>query len=84
VIQVHVGRSTAVRLYSLNDVADMLNVHTGWVRTHLEEFPGRLKLPGGDYRIPIGDIESALDRWRGTIPEAALKRLELEREGSDA
>ena len=67
----------SLKLFSVADVADMLQVHSGWVRVHLEEFPGKVRLPGGDIRIPLADIKAALERWREAFPEEARKRLEM-------
>jgi hypothetical protein len=30
----------------------------------MHEFPNRVRLPGGDIRIPLKDIDRALARWR--------------------
>jgi hypothetical protein len=53
-----------IRVFSVQDVSEMLNVSKGWIRAHMDEFPGVSRLPGGDLRIPICDVEAALDRWR--------------------
>jgi len=77
VIQIRTPGSGVVRLFSIADVADMLSVHSGWVRSHIEEFPKHVKMPGGDIRIPLTDIETALDRWRTTFPVAVGKKFEI-------
>jgi hypothetical protein len=77
VIQITLSGATPLRFYSVSDVAEMLEVNSSWVRAHYEEFPNRVLLPGGDIRIPIADIQAALERWRGNFPAEALKRLQL-------
>jgi len=44
----------------------MLSVSVTWVREHEKhEFPNRMKIPGGEVRITLKDLEDAVDRWRG-------------------
>lgn len=63
------GRAaSAVRLLSRHEVAEALSVSLAWVKAHETEFPGRVKIPGGDVRIPVRDVEAALDRWRVAAP----------------
>jgi hypothetical protein len=59
----------AVRLFSRGEVAEMLSCSVRWVREHETEFPGRLKMPGGEVRIPLRDLEAACARWR-LVPES--------------
>lgn len=55
-----------VRLFSRGEVAEMLSVSVTWVREHEKhEFPNRMKIPGGEVRITLKDLEDAVDRWRG-------------------
>lgn len=58
---------SAPRAFSLRTVATQLDVSVDWVREHLEEFPGRRRLPGGgknggEWRIPARDVERFLSR----------------------
>jgi len=62
----------AVRLFSRGEVAEMLSVSVDWMKAHeAAEFPGRMKIPGGEWRITLKDVEAALDRWRSLMPGAA-------------
>lgn len=63
------GRAaSAVRFLTREEVAEALAMSLTWVKAHEHEFPGRVKVPGGDVRIPIRDVEAALDRWRVATP----------------
>ena len=53
-----------LHLLSRDEAAKALGMSVSWVRGHEEEFPNRVKVPGGDVRIPVSDIEAALRRWR--------------------
>ena len=77
VIQVSFPGTGPIRFYSVADVAEMLEVNSSWIRAHYDEFPNKVMLPGGDIRIPLADIQSAIERWRGNFPAEALRRLEL-------
>lgn len=54
----------APRFFSLQEVADMLSVSVSWVRQHLDQFPGRIQLSGGDRRIPLTDVEDVIRSHR--------------------
>lgn len=59
------GRAaSAVRFLTREEVAEALQLSVSWVRAHEYEFPGRVKVPGGDVRIPLADLEAAIQRWR--------------------
>jgi len=49
---------------TVDEASEIVNFSKSWVRAHMEEFPNASRAPGGDVRIPISDIEAALDRWR--------------------
>ena len=66
------GRAAgAVRFLTREEVAEALQLSVSWVRQHEEEFPNRIKVPGGDVRIPLSDVEAAIERWRSPKQEAA-------------
>lgn len=66
------GRAaTAIKLMSRDEVAEALGVSVSWVRAHEQEFAGRVKVPGGDVRIPVADVEAAIERWRAPREVAA-------------
>ena len=46
------------------EAAQMVSMSIDWLRNHLDEFPSTIKLPGGDLRISLDDIEAVLDRMR--------------------
>jgi hypothetical protein len=50
--------------HSIAETADIFGMSTEWVRGHLDEFPNRIKAPGGDIRIPESDIQECGKRWR--------------------
>jgi hypothetical protein len=47
---------------SLGRVAELLDCSVKWVRTHLKEFPGAWRMPGGELRIPRADVEDLVRR----------------------
>lgn len=53
-------------LMSVADAADFFRVSKWWVRKHLHEFPNRVRLPGGDIRIPVADAQALVERCRMT------------------
>ena len=53
-----------LRMCTRGQVAEMLGVEPEWVTDYLSEFPGAIRLDGGDLRIPYSDVEEALVRWR--------------------
>ena len=63
--------ASSIRLMSREEVAEALGVSVSWVRAHEAEFPGRVKVPGGDVRIPVADVEAAIERWRAPREVAA-------------
>lgn len=66
------GRAAAaVRFLTREEVAEALQLSVSWVRQHESEFPNRIKVPGGDVRIPLADVEAAIERWRAPKQEAA-------------
>jgi len=52
------------RFLSIAEVAQRLSVSQKWVRKHLDEFPNWRSLDERQFRIPLSDLESALQRWR--------------------
>ena len=46
------------RNLSLACTAARLSVSVGYVRAHLNSFPGAFRLPGGDIRIPARDLDA--------------------------
>ena len=66
------GRAdAAIRFLTREEVAEALALSVSWVRQHESEFPNRVKVPGGDVRIPLSDLEAAIERWRSPKQEAA-------------
>lgn len=51
------------RQLSLGAVAVRLDCSVDWVRAHLSEFPNAWRMPGGELRIPVSDV-NALARGR--------------------
>jgi len=49
---------------TVDEASEIVNFSKSWVRAHMDEFPNAVRAPGGDVRIPLSDIEAALDRWR--------------------
>jgi hypothetical protein len=52
--------NTRIKLCTVAEAAAALSVHPDWVKTHLDRFPGAVRLPGGHLRIPVDDILSFL------------------------
>lgn len=50
------------RHLSVGNAAQQLDCSKGWVREHLGEFPHAWRMPGGELRIPQGDVEGAQRR----------------------
>jgi hypothetical protein len=61
-----------VRVVSAAAAAEVLDVSVAWVRDHMEEFPGAVRLPGGLVRIPVRDLEALLARNR--LPRPVLRQ----------
>jgi hypothetical protein len=62
-LRVSIG-SPVIKNHPVSDVAEALGTNKRWVMEHLDEFPRRFRLAGvGEWRIPIADLEAALDRW---------------------
>ena len=53
-----------LKYHSIAETADIFEMGIDWVRNHLDEFPNRIKAPGGDIRIPESDIHECARRWR--------------------
>lgn len=51
---------------TVSDVAAFFRVSKWWVRKHLGQFPNRVRLPGGDIRIPMSDAQALVERCRMT------------------
>lgn len=57
---------------SITDAAARLDLKTGWIREHLDEFPNAWRLPAGcagernvgELRIPVRDVEALAARNR--------------------
>jgi hypothetical protein len=47
---------------SLAEAAKRLDCSAKWVREHKQEFPNAWRMPGGELRIPEGDVESLARR----------------------
>ena len=54
--------TAALRFLTLREVATELSVSLDWVRSHKDEFPGLVVLPGGDLRIPQSDVNDLVER----------------------
>jgi len=50
------------RHFSVGNAAQQLDCSKGWVREHLTEFPHAWRMPGGELRIPEGDLQLAQRR----------------------
>lgn len=67
------GRAAgAVRFLTRSELAEALSVSITWVKDHESEFANRVKIPGGDVRIPVADVEAAIERWRAPKQEAPV------------
>lgn len=53
-------------LMTVADAAAFFRVSKWWVRKHIHEFPNRVRLPGGDIRIPVADAQALVERCRMT------------------
>jgi hypothetical protein len=48
--------STHEHHLSLGEAGRRLDCSAKWVRTHIDEFPGAWRMPGGELRIPARDV----------------------------
>jgi hypothetical protein len=53
-----------IQVSTVVETAKALSVHPKWIKSHLKEFPGAVRLPGGELRIPVDDIRTFLKRKR--------------------
>ena len=67
-LDVRIDVPRAPRFLRLPEVADMLGVSVSWVRQHLDDFPNRIQLSGGDRRIPMTDVEALAAASREVAP----------------
>jgi len=52
------------RHLSLGEAARLLDCSTKYLREHLVDFPNAWRMPGGEIRIPAGDIDGLAKRGR--------------------
>lgn len=57
------SRVAALRSLSRKEAADLLGVSVSWIRDNEHHFPRRWRA-GEEIRIPIGDLESYIERQR--------------------
>ena len=48
---------SSVRFYSVTETASALRANPKFIKEHLDEFPGSMRLPGGQIRIPFNAIK---------------------------
>ena len=65
------------RHLSLGNAARELDCSKGWLRDHLDAFPNAWRMPGGELRVPEGDVQEAKRR-------VALGELRIPQKDIDA
>lgn len=50
------------RHFGVGNAALQLDCAKGWIRAHLHEFPNAWRMPGGELRLPEGDVAAVKRR----------------------